>query len=162
MVAIFMMGVGDARSQTMGLRLPLTLFSLHKSSLELGRASPGLQPSPVLDAHPGTDIWQPSGSSGLVLVCVDLGPSLHDAFQGSGIKTPQGRSQLKLTGHCGTTSRPSMLIELCSTFFVTARHHCYFSRARQSCFADVERKVSSHASRYKLPVQGAATADHVE
>lgn len=103
MVAVLMMGVGDARSQRMGLQLPLT-FS-HRSSLELDRASPELQPSPVLDAHPGTDIGQPRGSSGLVLVCVDLGPSLHDAFLGSGIKTPQATitTQADRTS-CGTTS----------------------------------------------------------
>lgn len=160
-VSVLMMGVGCPRSQRLGFRSPLKFSCLSPRSNWVERRL-NCNPPQSFNAHPGTDIWQPSGSSGLVLVCVDLGPSLHDAFQGSGITTPQET----ITTQADRTLRYDFVTvnahRTLLNFLVTARHYRCFSRARQSCLADVERKVSSHASSYKLPVQCAATAGYVE
>lgn len=113
---------------------------------------------------PGTGIGQPRWSSGLVLVCVDLGPSLHDAFLGSGIKTPQA----KITTPADRTLRYDFMTVnahrtlLSIIFFLAVRHYRCFSRARQSGYADVERKVCSQSFCYKLPDQGTARAGYFE
>lgn len=53
MVAISMMGVGDARSQTMGLRLPLTFFFFSQVVARIGSSIAWIATLP----SPGRSSW---------------------------------------------------------------------------------------------------------
>lgn len=141
------------------------LRKLRKSSLELGRASPELQPYPVLrrpswDGHRAAEqeLW-----SRLGLCCPwTLPPRCRSRIWDQDPTADDQQADRTFRNDFVTVNAHRTLLNI----FVTERHRRCFSRARRSPFADVERKASSYASSYHcisfLVAQGAATAGYVE
>ena len=110
---------------------------------------------------PGTGIGQPRWSSGLVFVCVGLGPSLHDAFLGSRIKTPQPKIT---TPADRRTLRHELHDRQCSSnlaqlFALTVRHHASLTWSGKSVvrvpatsfLIRTQRRPSSKSRSLPLP-----------
>lgn len=91
-----------------------------------------------------------------------LDPPLHDAFLGSGIKTPQATitTQADRTlwyDFVAVNAHRTLLNVL-----LTTRNYRCFSHAGQTCCADMEEKACCHTYCHKPPDQGAVTDRYIE